>query len=410
MTTPVEVRRRGPISGVLSQGLNSGSNFLLALTIAATTAPAELGSWSILYTILTFALTVSRAVVSTSFLLRGEHRAVREARSGLYSLNVCLGILTAVGVLGAGLLLDWWLAVAIASALPVVLLQDSLRYVAFANSRPGTAIALDAVWLSIQIVGSALLLINDRESPTTLTLAWLLGAAAGCLLLVVPAFRAPLSAAHARRYAIRERQALTGLSFESVLSAVAANSSPIIVGLVAGLAGAGAFRLALTLIGPLAIVVAGMTPLATVRVQQLTSFRSQYVFLAEWSALVVALAVAAGMVFLAIPGQLADRLLGPSWSLASALMLPLLAQAALRGPLTAIPILLRTSRNFPLLIRLSAVTSTITMACTLLGGLARDELGAAWGLMAASCVGVVLYCWSFSVAFRRPADTQERVP
>lgn len=408
LTKRIDGTRSASIFGVLSQGVNSGSNFLLALAVAATTAPTDLGSWSILYTILTFALSVSRSVISTSFLLRQRDHSYSEARSGLYTLNVALGLVTALGVLGAGLLLDFWLACAIALALPVVLLQDSLRYVAFADHQPRVAIGLDVTWITIQVTGSAFLLLTHHASPASLTVVWLLGAAAGCCLVLRPGFRARFRYRLARRYVSLERKALKGLSYESVLIAAAANSTPIIVGLFAGLAGAGAFRLALTLIGPLAIVVAGLTPLATVRVQQVATYRGQWLFLARWTGLVAALAAAAGGVFLAIPDRLADRLLGPSWVLASSLMLPLLVQAALRGPLTAVPILLRTQRDFTLLVRLSVITSIITVSSTLIGSISHGELGASWGLVVASCIGVLLYCWGFSINFR-PRHHEEPV-
>ncbi len=260
---------RGPL-GVLSQGLSSVSNLVLGLSIARASSPGEYGAWAVGYTAYAISLHLNRATASTPLILTGDAggKASRKDVSG------SMGAATLVGLLGGALMLAIALllsgsssALAIAFlgfgvGLPLLLLNDMLRYVNFRNATPGGAALMDLVWLLVQVGGLVLLERSGHMSVLTGTLGWTLGAAIA--LAIGLARLRVLPGVQATRSFLREQRGVSArLVVDSLLTAGSTYLVPSVVAAISGLAAAGALRAGQTLMGGVSIMVMGLTPVLT---------------------------------------------------------------------------------------------------------------------------------------------------
>ena len=175
---------------------------------------------------------------------------------------------------------------------------------------------------------------------------------------------------------------------DAILVTLSTNALPLVVASVSGLAAAGALRAAQTLMGGIGLVTAGLTPTMTVEsVRSLDSGGDAYALLWRWCLIIGAAAGAYGVLVLLLPDSSAQELLGVNWWDAQPLLLALVIQAVLRGPLTGVPILLRAwnDLNAALWLRVQtcvpALVGTPAIGCWQWGA-----EGAAWGIAVAALV------------------------
>lgn len=384
--------------GLLSQGLNSGSNLILAVLVARTSTGADLGGWAIAYAVYVVVLTMSRGGVSTALLLADGQMRERSIAGGL-GTALCASVLGAVALSMAALMLGEHgrAALAFALVMPALLAQDYLRFVFIMRMRPAGAALLDGIWV-FALVAGALVLSGISAGASTITLVWGLGAAsgavAGLVILQIPRIKSQDIIDFIRRYGPDSGR----LVAEAAIVAAGANAAPVVVAMFAGLASAGAFRAAFTVLGVLGIVVSGLTPIATVEAQKwLSRGQGEGRFLGLWIGIVTTFAAVHGVLVLAIPDDIGRELLGGNWNAAKVLFIPLVLQTLLRGPLNGVPILLRVSG------RLNKVVlgGFLAMLCTVGGAALGAELGsaegAAWGLLVGGALADLVYLaiWRF---------------
>ncbi|WP_036491253.1 hypothetical protein [Nocardioides sp. CF8] len=374
----------------MSQAANSGGNLLLAVFVARQVTPTEFGAWSIGYAAYMMALAVVRSLSCTPLLL-GRHEspeALRKASSGAVGLALCLGLAMSVVVGALG-----WAAVDLRGALipfalcmPLLLAQDVLRHFGFAGSRPSIPAALDVSWVALQCAAFVALTLVGANSMGIATVVWAISALPAVLWLSIRSHFVPRRDAIASFW--RETRADgVKLLADSALASAVTQALPVLVAASAGLAAAGALRGGFTLMGGINVLVAGLTPIATLAARrQQDASGDVHRFLWSWSAVLFVVSVFNGALLLALPESLGRELLGSTWETASLLILPLALHSMLRGPFTGVPIALRASDRVGAALRLRVWTTLPSVVLPWTGALVFGLHGAVWGIVLSAVV------------------------
>src|SRR5690606_8290987 len=135
------------------------------------------GAFSLAMVTYIFAVGVVRGLCAEAALVRPGTSDEERSRHGRLSAGsaVALGvaaapILVIPGLFGSDVLRTSLIVLAV--ALPVLLLQDNLRHVAFGRGRPGLALLSDALWVAGQLIGFASLAWIDDPSPALILVLW----------------------------------------------------------------------------------------------------------------------------------------------------------------------------------------------------------------------------------------------
>lgn len=378
---------RGSAS-ILSQGLNTLCSLIATVAVARIVDAGAFGAWAIGYALCTATLVASRAVASTPILLsaREVEGASHDAR-GSVSLALLIGLASSALLLGGGVVSGSEVRSALfvfAAVVPVVTLQDATRYVFFRDGTPAKAAVIDASWLVVFVLGVSIGP-TDSLAMETVTILWggsaVLSAVAGMVMLRVrPSVRSGIT------FLVRNKWASSRLFVEAALTTLSTSLLPVLIAAIAGLSAAGAFRAGQTLLGVVALVLSGLQPIATVEVvktarSRLTHFRFQ----AAWTAFVLLVTGLYGLCILHLPAGVGEALLGQTWSHAQGILIPLLVQAMLRGPITGVPISLRAAMALDLVVRLRIVVSTVTFASAVVGSVWGLD-GIMWGLVVGTLI------------------------
>ena len=377
------------LMGLLSQGLNTLSNLVLAFSVARVTSPDSYGAWAIAYACYGFALALNRSTSSTPMLV-GVGEASQEVSTrqvGSASFSLFLGVaggtvMVAGGVLLEGAIRDY--ALVFGLFLPLLILQDTLRYVFIQRRQTHRTVLMDALWLGVQVAGWALLAELNEVTAPRLCVTWAGGAAVSAavglvMLRALPRMRAAIAHWHVARHAALR------LVIESTLSSGLVGLLPIALAWVAGLETAGGIRAGQTLVGGMGLLIAGLGPIMLSQLGRiLRAGRTATSVLLLWSLGIGLCGLAYGVVLLFIPDRVGVQLLGRLWPPAESILLPLCVQLLLRGPYTGGPLILRATHRFDALIALSARTSVVTLLIPVVGASVWGLQGAAWGLVISS--------------------------
>jgi hypothetical protein len=398
---------------IASQVINSGGNLVLAILVARSTDVHGFGEWSLCFVGYAILIGAVRAALFTPVLL---HAAQREDSAGGAHVSavglIGLAILP-LGVAGSLLAPYGMRATILALSLltPALLIQDALRFAAFARGRAGEALTLDAIWLLAQVsMSAALVEISSRPSAAMLTCVWGIGAAvAGVsgmfLMRVRPVAR------EAVIFLSRSRAAFSLLLGEYGITTGISQSVPYLVALAAGLQAVAGLRGGQIMFGPVNVLVQGLMPTATLRAGfRPAALKRSFVFVVAWSAAVSAVSLGAGGMLLVAPRSWGVTLLGDTWGAAAPTFLALTIYSALRGPITGVQIVLRARRRFLRVLLLTALVDSPLLVLPFMGAAESGAVGAAWGLAAAAGLGAaaaVLALW-FTIRSERMAAVDSR--
>ncbi|MBC3193499.1 hypothetical protein H7X46_20775 [Pseudonocardia sp. C8] len=397
--------------GVLSQGLNAGTNFLLSFLVARSQPAAEFGRFALVLVLLILAVALVRETGNTVLtiahsgdrdgLCRGGRQSTGYA-AGVGTLAAACCLVAAVPVTGAMRAV----LVVLAVVFPFVLLQDALRGVSVAAGRPRSAAGLDALWAGVQIGLTAVVMAVSTQPPMwTFVAAWGAGAVVSALAglrrrRLVPARALP------HRWLLRHR-ALT----VPLLGAYALNTLPpqivmLAMPLVSDFTETGVLRAAYLLFGPIATLFASVyalamvdavragTPAATVRVAGFVSAALGGIG-ALWCVLAVLLPSSAGRL-----------LMGSTWELTGStrllLGISLVAEGVVYGAMTAMGALRRPGR----MVRARLVAAPVLLVLALAGGALAGAEGAAAGLLSGHALCAAL-AWAQVPGAARQADRDD---
>lgn len=243
-----------------SQGLSSATNFGLTLALALSITADRLGRTVSVYAVYLLALTLSRALTTDVLVAASDGNRMIDlpwlwAKRRIVALGAAASLTTAsIGLItGAGPTAT----VLFGLSVPMLLIQDGLRSLAWADGRPGLAALLDTVWFAVSAAGliGAVALTDDLEA-TSIILVWCIGGLASWLVgwrLVEPACSGEAMAGF-QPDLLRYRP----LAHSQAVMAAAVNIGPIVVLLAVSPATAGVAKAALLPITPVLSLFSGL--------------------------------------------------------------------------------------------------------------------------------------------------------
>jgi O-antigen/teichoic acid export membrane protein len=172
------------------QLLWSGSNFLTTLLLARILAPDDFGTYVLAYSAWTIILIAAREGLAQPFILLCAHMPLEEIRrraSDGTGVVLCVGGVSGLIVCGVGAVIGTGspagrLYLVLGAFVPLLLLQDHCRYLAFTAKKAQIAVVSDVVWTVLQLTALAALYAVDRTSTVTVVFAW--AGAGACASLV----------------------------------------------------------------------------------------------------------------------------------------------------------------------------------------------------------------------------------
>ncbi|MFE3992521.1 hypothetical protein ACFXPW_12675 [Streptomyces goshikiensis] len=379
--------RRGlaAVSSVLDQAASSATNILVLVLAARLSSAAAFADFSMVYVAFSVLLGLNMAYVGQTVVLEKGERLGAVCRSAVAFTGVAAAVVgAALAVLG--LLLPGpagWAFLALGLVLPLVLVQDGLRYCLSALRTPERALAADA--LRLMCVVPALLVQPEGASAGRLVLVWgvsALPALALGLWLLRPYVRGAVAdlTPYLRRGHLGQRFVIE--------FAVGNGSSQLAVlglGLFATPLAVGALRGATTLFGPLNVLFNSANAFGPPVVGRASGKRGVVRLTVLMGAALAVLGGAWAAVLHALPGRLGRQLLGDTWDAAAALLPATGAQYAVMGLGTCALLTLRVL-NPKATLSLQVVFSLLSVALLLGGYAAFGVSGAAWGLAAGSAL------------------------
>jgi hypothetical protein len=306
--------------------------------------------------------------------------------------------MAAVGVFLPDLLRGFFLAMAV--AVPFVLVQDLQRYLAFAMARPQIAIALDLIWLVTQVVAS-LIVVLLTDAPVHLVLAWAAGAAVSAVAGLIGMRWRP--AQRGIRQLIRDERSRSVRFFSDLaLSTGAAQAAFLGLSAVLTLAGFGLLRFALAVTSPLTNLLSGARILTLGYFGRLHA-PHRMTWRVLWAGTVgyAAVTLAFVAILLIIPDDLGTAVLGVLWPQARPLLLLAgIAEAVRVAQFPAIDFL-KAFVAETALVATRAATGLIIAISMLIGGVAAGPRGVLIALGLANLLALVSWLLAVQRANRR---------
>ncbi|MFF8265998.1 hypothetical protein ACF059_01260 [Streptomyces sp. NPDC016562] len=377
---------------VLDQAASSATNILVLVLAARLSSASAFADFSMVYVTFSVLLGLNMAYVGQSLVLeKGADTSPGRVPGGLGALcRSAVGFTGAASAVVGAVLAVAGLALpgaggraflALGLVLPLVLLQDGLRYCFSALRAPGRALAADALRLACAV--AALAVQPEGASAGRLVLVWGLSALPALALglwLLRPSVRG--ARADLRPYL---RRGHLGQRFV-VEFAVGNGSSQLAVlglGVFATPLSVGALRGATTLFGPLNVLFNSANAFGPPVLGRLGGKRATVRATAALGLVLAAVGAGWGAVLYALPDRAGSSLLGDTWAATSALLPATGAQYAVMGLGTCALLTLRVLAPKATL-SLQVVFSLLSVGLLLGGYAVWGVAGAAWGLAAGS--------------------------
>jgi O-antigen/teichoic acid export membrane protein len=394
--------------GIADQALSSVTNFGLAVLAARALRAQEFGALSIAFAAYTFALGISRATASEPLVIRfsGETEAGWRRGAGASAGAVLiLGVVGGVSSLVVGLVAGGTLGEALIVSglvLPFLLVQDHWRFAFFARGRGNLSFANDLAWALIQFP-VLLILVLVIGSPTVgwLLLAW--GGGAG-VAAVLGAFQAGITPKVGRALWWWREQRDIVPRILGEFGAVTGGSQLALfgIGALAGLSAVGAIRGAQVLMGPVNVLILGVSIVAIP--EMVASLKQSPSSLRRRSALFsCGLGICSlvwGGVVMVLPTSIGVQILGDTWTTAQSAMPGIIVwQTALAvsvGAVAGLRALAAVRRS--LWVRI--VVAPFVVGGGLAGAIVAGARGASLGIGAANSLAAIAWWFQLQRALR----------
>ncbi|MBD0863109.1 hypothetical protein IA539_18155 [Gordonia sp. zg691] len=375
----------------VDQLLSSVSNGVVLLAMAAVSTIDDFGTLSLLFTLAAAAIGILRGALGTPLLLsagegtsairhHGRHAVVAALVAGVLGAPVLLVAGAALGHPAFGLLL--------ALALPIILMQDTLRYCAIALGRAHVAVVWDGLWCA----GSVAALLLAWWHPVWLTAAWLLAGwvvfavasliGLGAALRVVPEFSGTW------RWVRADLRGRIRYGVDAGLEQVAFFAVLLIGTVVIGSYATAALRGATAALAPVAILGSSI-PLLVIPAAIRSGKQPREIWrsLTKLALFTSVCSVVAGLVLYLLPAHLGHRVLGESFDVIRDVVLIVAAEYAATGWLLVIGVYLRSQNRSAEVVRLRSFAVCATLVGSLVGALV---IGSPAGLGAFYLIATIL--------------------
>jgi O-antigen/teichoic acid export membrane protein len=398
------VRRVG--WGVGDQAISSLTNFFMLILVARTVSQDDFGAFSLAFAAYVLTLVVSRGLTGEPLVVRHSHTVVAEwraATAGSAGLALAFALAAAVAsvVLAAivgGRLSEAFLALAI--VLPGLLVQDVYRYAFVAHGVPVHAFICDAIWAAILLPVLILLGGGPDISLALPILVWgasaLISAVVGMALgRVLPSLR------RARAWFVESRDLGLRFATEALISQAPFQVTLFVLGSVAGLAAIASLRGAQVLLGPISMLIIGLSIVGVPEGVRLS--RSRGVRGVRTPAALLAIGTASftlvwGLALTLLPADVGEKLLGDSWAGASDVLVPVtfawVGNALAFGATVGLRVLADSRRS----LRARSADASAQTIGGVVGAFIGAAFGAAFGWAVGMAVGAVAWWLAFNAA------------
>jgi O-antigen/teichoic acid export membrane protein len=400
---------------VIDQGISSASSLLLVATVARSSDVGEFGAFSLVFLAYGLLLGAARAVGGDILLLRAEQQRANLERDTRRLLGLalvigsvggivgCLIAAGASGTLGGSLL-------AVGAVLPILMLQDALRYCLFAHRAPAQAAVNDLVWLAVQMIATvALLLAVPGAGAAAIILAWAAGAAAAVGTGLRRARLTP-TLRDVSAWFTQDRVRVSSFFGDFAVWSASAYASFYLIALIGGVDAVAALRGAALLFSPLdalflSLRVVTLPALARSAALGGASLRQQARLVAG---LTGALTLTWAAAVLSLPDRLGQAMLGASWEVVTPILVPVALASTAR--FLAIPSHsgLRALGDTGRIVRLRTIMTFLVLASVVVGTFEGGARGAAIGLAGAYATEAILSWGGFLVSSRRFLASRSR--
>ncbi|WP_249416923.1 hypothetical protein [Streptomyces sp. TS71-3] len=374
-------------ASVLDQAASSLTNIAVLVIAARVSTAAGFAAFSMVYLTFTVLLGLGTAFVGQALVLeRGDENGLAAACRSAVAFTACASCAAALPLAAGGLAAGGGLGgafAALGAVLPLVLVQDGLRYAFSTLRRPGRALAADT--LRLLCVVPALLLQPQHTSPARLVAVWGVSAVPA-LLLGLGLLRPLATGAPVRLWGYLRRGHL-GMRF-IVEFAVGNASSQLAVlglGLLADPLAVGALRGSTTLFGPLNVLFNSVNAFGPPLLGRLGGRRATVRAAAGLGGVLAAVGLCWAAVLYALPAGAGRHILGATWESAATLLPAVGGQYAVMGLGTCALVTLRVLSPRATL-RVQVVFSLLAVVLMLAGYRLGGAAGAAWGLAAGSAL------------------------
>jgi O-antigen/teichoic acid export membrane protein len=386
------------------QILSSASNALIVFTLAQTSSADQFGLIALIVTVVAVCTGFSRGAFGTPLLLTSdlEHRQIASEAGYAITFAAGGGVIAGIVILWGGFALgEGQVALAFAISIPCVLAQDVLRLAAIAMGRPGRAAVADLLWTAVVLAIFAANLRGAGVSASATVYLW------GIAALVSAAILAVWCGVRMRSLRILDWWRTyypARLRFGSVPASSQLGGLLVTAAVVAtvGSAAAAGIRGAMTLFGPITILIAA---LPVVFVPRLARRRESVDLRAQWRELVGIATVASTMTLVAtavlayLPASLGTALLGDSWSQTQRLIVYVGLLWASLCWMASIYVFLQAQGVSRAIFWLNVVHMTFQFAISIVAGYLFDNAiaigvgiaAAGWVMAAVAAVGVRIW-------------------
>jgi O-antigen/teichoic acid export membrane protein len=408
------VRRRATWS-LVDQAVSSLTNFAMSLIAAHVLAPRQFGAFAVAFATYLVFLNLNRAFATDALLIRyssDTHPQRRQVVPSVMGTAVAFSVLSSLCCLVAAAVLPSPVNIAfLAFALvqPGILIQDSWRFVFFADGRPELAAANDVLWAVVQVLLTVIAFASGHK-----TLFWLTAAWGGAAWVATGAgflqFRCGISLRGAPSWVKLHRD--LGLRYAAdVLTLLGVAQVGIYgLGLLSGLAAVGSIRAAQVLLGPLIFIALGGSVIVIpegVRLRARAPARLRAV-MAAYSSFLVLASVAWVATASLLGGRLGRRVVGQNWVGVRSVLVPVgaifVAVGLAEGGLLGLRVLGDARRA----LWARVIVAPFTLSASLIGAASDGARGFAIGSAVGGGAGAVVWWVAFSRSEARSVPVPHR--
>jgi O-antigen/teichoic acid export membrane protein len=378
------------------QAISSLITLALSVYAARDSSIDEFGIFAVGYALSWVFLGVSRSILGELNLIIGPEKLAEtpQWRSFTTTSSLATGLVSGVLLfIGCSLLAPsspTWIPWSFAVAIPLVIIADGMRYVAFTDEVPRDALMLDVTWLAgTLLVPPALATTGVPPVPSAL-LGWGFGAGLGAAFSLLLRSRLRPKLRGARAWTAGRRVTATQFAGDFLAGNGIGQLATALVPIVASLAAAGGLRAGYVILGPLNVVGSAMLLFLIPRMRNSLSpdHALPKLALAVWGAFCAFCGMFA-LAVIVIPDRTGEFLLGPSWQPGQAVAPVLIAGFIFATMVQIIVQVMRLRSSAGLVIPVRLFVSVIQSVGLLVGAAMLGSMGAAAGSALAALLAVV---------------------
>lgn len=388
---------------VADQGIYSGTSLAVSLVMAHSVDAREFGAFAVVYAVVIIALGVNRGSVCEPYAVSRRisvfipNSSNQTAQATGASTAIALAFTTPLLILSIFVKDDAvrQCLLGFSLILPLLLIQDTYRFMLIIDGRPQLAVLVNAVCATSQVVLLAAALLLRVTSPILLILSWGLASS----LSIGAAFWLLRDAPSLRRGVVwlsGQRRLSASYSLDFLMVTGVWQLILWLVAAIAGLPAAGGLRAVQMLFGPLASLAGGVRTAALSEGVRMREKKSRLLLLMLAVSVCLALvSMVWGIALIVMPANVGIKIVGETWLLAAAVAPWITLERVATGCTLGAVVGLRVLGDSRRTVETRFVSSLLAIFLGSFGAMTLGAVGAAAGIAVASTVNGCLWWRGF---------------